>query len=62
MRMLETEVHEHARQFLEAHGDRAVAEAAERACTCEQQGDSEQAETWRRIEAAMRMMRGPNAS
>jgi hypothetical protein len=62
MRMQETQVHEYARQFLEAHGDKAVAEAAERACSCEEQGDSEQAETWRRIEAAMRMMRGPNAS
>ena len=62
MRMPETLVHDYARQFLEAHGDKAVAEAAQRACSCEEQGDNEQAKTWRRIEAAMRLMRGPNES
>jgi hypothetical protein len=60
MRMQETQIHDYARLFLEAHGDKAVAEAAQRACSCEEQGDTEQAETWRRIEAAMRLMRGPN--
>jgi hypothetical protein len=62
MRMPETQVHDYARQFLEAHGDKAVAEVAQRACSCEEQGDNEQAETWRRIEKAMRLMRGPNES
>lgn len=62
MRMLETQIHDYARQFLEAHGDKAVAEVAQRACSCEEQGDTKQAKNWRRIEAAMRLMRGPNES
>ena len=62
MRMQETEIHDYARQLLEAHGDKAVAEAAQKACSCEEQGDKEDAETWRRIEAAMKLMRGPHAS
>jgi hypothetical protein len=62
MRMAETDIHEYARQLLEAHGDKAVAEAAQKACALEQQGASEQAETWRHIEAALKAMRGPHES
>jgi hypothetical protein len=62
MRMQETEIQDYARQLLEAHGDKAVAEAAQKALALEKQGDREQAETWRHIEAAMKLMRGPNAS
>jgi hypothetical protein len=62
MRMRETDVHDYARQLLEAHGDGAVAEVAQKACACEQQGQAEDAESWRRIEAAMMLMRGPHAS
>jgi len=62
MRMQETEIQDYARQLLEAHGDKAVAEAAQKASALEKQGDREQAETWRHIEAAMKLMRGPNAS
>jgi hypothetical protein len=62
MRMREIDVHDYARQLLEAHGDGAVAEAARRACACEQHGEAEDAESWRRIEAAMKLMRGPHAS
>ena len=39
MRMQETEVYDYARQLLEAHGDKAVAEAAQKACTLEKQGE-----------------------
>jgi len=60
--MQETEIQDYARQLLEAHGDKAVAEAAQKASALEKQGDREQAETWRHIEAAMKLMRGPNAS
>jgi hypothetical protein len=60
--MQEIEIQDYARQLLEAHGDKAVAEAAQKASALEKQGDSEQAETWRHIEAAMKLMRGPNAS
>jgi hypothetical protein len=62
MRMQETEVYDYARQLLEAHGDRAVAEAAQKACDLEKQGQSEQAETWRHVEAALKLMRGPHES
>jgi hypothetical protein len=56
------EVQGYARQLLEAHGARAVAEAAQRASALEQQGESEQTRTWRRIEAALKLMRGPHES
>jgi hypothetical protein len=62
MRMQEIDIHDYARQLLEAHGDKAVAEAAQKARTLEQQGNSEQAETWRHIEAALKLMRGPHES
>jgi len=60
--MQETEIQDYARQLLEAHGDQAVAEAAQKASALEKQGDREQAETWRHIEAAIKLMRGPHAS
>jgi Ala-tRNA(Pro) deacylase len=62
VRMRETDVHDYARQLLEAHGDEAIAEVAQRACACEEQHQYEDAETWRRIEAAMKLMRGPHVS
>jgi hypothetical protein len=62
MRMQEIEIHDYARQLLEAHGDKAVAEAAQKACVLEQQGQKEEAETWRHIEAALKLMRGPHES
>jgi hypothetical protein len=62
MRMQEIEIQDYARQLLEAHGDKAVAEAAQKASALEKQGDSEQAQTWRHIEAALKQMRGPHAS
>ena len=62
MRMREIEIYDYARQLLEAHGDKAVAEAAQKACDLEKKGDSEDAETWRHIEAAMKLMRGPHES
>ena len=60
--MNETEINEYAQQLLEAHGDRAVAEAARRAAAYEQQNDVEEAKTWRHVEAALKEMRGPVAS
>ncbi len=60
--MDETTINEYARQLLESHGDRAVAEAAQRAVACEQRKDKEEAKTWRHIEAALKAMRGPIAS
>ena len=62
MRIGEIEIHDYARQLLEAHGDMAVVEAAQRACACEEQGQREEAETWRHIEAALKLMRGAHMS
>ena len=62
MRMQEAEVYDYARQLLEAQGYKAIAEAAQKASALEKQGDSEQAETWRHIEAALKLMRGPHES
>ena len=62
MRIGEIEIHDYARQLLEAHGDMAVVEAAQRACACEEQGQREEAETWRHIEAALKQMRGAHLS
>jgi hypothetical protein len=60
--MDETTITEYARQLLEAHGDRAVAEAAQRAVASEQRKEREEARTWRHIEAALKAMQGPIAS
>jgi hypothetical protein len=47
---------------MDAHGDRGIAEAAQKARALEQIGRSEEAETWRRVEAALLTMRGPHLS
>jgi len=56
------DIHDYARQLLEAHGEKAVAEAAQKALACKERGDDEQAETWRHVEAALKLMRGPHES
>jgi len=58
--MKEGEIHDYARQLLEAHGAAAIAEAAQKASGLEERGESEQARTWRRVEAALKLMRGPH--
>jgi hypothetical protein len=62
MRMGELEINDYARQLVEAHGGRSVVEAAHNAYSYEEKGEIEEAETWRRIEAALKLMRGPDAS
>ncbi len=62
MRMGEIEIHEYARQMLDAYGDRAVVTAAQRACRYEEKGQSEDAATWRHIESVLKEMRGPRMS
>lgn len=56
------DIQEQARRLQEARGDLALAQAAQKARHCEQLGDTKQAETWRRIEAALRHMHGPRVS
>jgi hypothetical protein len=60
--MQEVDIQDYARQLFEAHGAKAVAEAAQKARALEEQGDSDEAKTWRRIEAALKEMRGPHQS
>ena len=62
MRMGEIEIHDYAQQLLDAHGEMAIVEAAQKARTFEEKGQTEEAETWRAIEAALKLMRGPHVS
>lgn len=57
-----TKIHDLARRLYKAHGPSAVAEAARKAVCCEKEQDHEQARIWRRIEAALLEMKGPNYS
>ena len=56
------EVRDYARRMVDAHGTKAIAEAAQKAVAHESSGDTEQAKNWRRIEAALRQMQGPHES
>ena len=60
--MLEVEIQDYARQLRDAHGDKAIAEAAQKARAFEEKGEKEEARTWRQIEAAIKLLRGPHAS
>jgi hypothetical protein len=40
----------------------AIVEAAQEAAGCERSGQSDEAQTWRRIEAALMLLRGPRES
>jgi hypothetical protein len=60
--MREIEIHDYARRLLEAHGAKAIAEAAQNAIELEAKGEVELAKTWRHIEDAMKLMRGPHQS
>jgi len=62
MRMQEIDIQDYARQLLEAHGAQAVVEAAQKACAFEMEGKKDDAEIWRHIEAALKLMRGPHES
>lgn len=57
-----TKIQHYAEQLYAAHGDKAEAEAAQKVTHFESEGDQEQAETWRKIRAAVRQMRGPGVS
>lgn len=62
MPIREIEIRDYARELLRAHGDKAVAEAAQRAQACDEKHQPEQAQTWRQVIAALRGMRAPHAS
>ena len=60
--MQTTQVVEFARQLLDAHGDKAEAEAAHKMKEAEGKGDRQAAESWRRVRAAIHELRPPHVS
>ena len=60
--MTRTDVSAIARNLFEAQGAKAIAEAAQKADHFAKTGDREQAETWKRVESALRDLRGPHQS
>lgn len=57
-----TKIDEFARSLKEAHGAKALVEASQKAREFQEEGDTEQAETWRRVAAALQEMQGPHES
>jgi hypothetical protein len=62
MEMQAAHIHAAARELLEEQGSQAIVIAAQRAVMCEREQRSDQARTWRRIEAALMQLRGPRQS
>ncbi|OSQ47258.1 hypothetical protein [Marivita geojedonensis] len=60
--MDQVKTHEYARALYKAHGDKAQVEAAQKAKHHEDAGETEEAETWRKIQRAISEMRGPHES
>lgn len=50
---------DYARRLRDAHGDRAIHEAARKAVECDESKDVEQAAVWRKVEGMLREMQGP---
>jgi hypothetical protein len=53
---------QYARELLSAHGDRAEAEAAQKAANFDAKGDKAQAESWRKVRKAIKELRSANVS
>ena len=53
-----SKITEYARALYEAHGDKAEAEAAQKAKKHEEAGEEKEAATWRSIRAAISQIRG----
>lgn len=56
--MRESDIADYAQRLLDAHGGKAEAEAAAKVREFEGKNDADQAETWRRIRAAISEKRG----
>ncbi len=56
------EIQAHAKKLYDAHGAKALAEAADKARRLEQSGDEGQARDWRLIGKALQQLSGPRAS
>lgn len=57
--MNEIDIANYARRLFEERGAKAIAFAAQRLRGAEEQRDGEEATKWRRIEVALKEMRGP---
>ncbi|MEO1329375.1 MAG: hypothetical protein AAFW46_06925 [Pseudomonadota bacterium] len=57
-----SKVYDYARRLRSAHGDRAIAEAAQKAVACERRKDAAGSSIWRQIETVLRSMQGPRAT
>jgi hypothetical protein len=55
-------IDEYAQRLYAAHGDQAEYEAAQRARRCEDKGAAREADQWRRVRSAIRILRGPHAT
>ena len=53
-----TKIHEYARALFDAHGDKAEAEAAQKARQNEEAGNTAEAGIWRAVQRAISEMRG----
>ncbi|MDH3740314.1 MAG: hypothetical protein OER56_01840 [Hyphomicrobiales bacterium] len=53
---------EHARALLDAHGDKAEAEAAQKAAAAEQAGQHGEAEQWNMVRKAIHELRSGHVS
>lgn len=60
--MTTTDVSAIARHLFAEQGAKAIAEAAQKADHFASKGDHEQAQTWKRVESALRDLRGPRQS
>jgi hypothetical protein len=58
----EIQIHAIAQQMLERHGSVAIAHAAQNAQTCEHRGLVEEANEWRHVKDAMKIIQGPHQS
>jgi hypothetical protein len=56
------EIQAHARKLYEAHGTKALAEAAQMVRDLEQRGDKKLVDDWRRIQLVLQQIRGPSVS
>jgi hypothetical protein len=56
------EIQAHARKLFDVHGTKALAEAAQKVHQLEQQGETQSAKDWRRIQAVMQELHGPSVS
>ncbi|MGE0062674.1 MAG: hypothetical protein AB7T86_11415 [Xanthobacteraceae bacterium] len=57
-----TDIREYAHSLYAAHGEKSLAEAAQRAREFEKNGNQEEARNWRRIEQTLQEIRGPRQS